>query len=111
NWLVFGDQRAATDFMYHDELKTMQREGVLSRLNIAFSRDQAEKIYVQHRMRENAKGLFDWLEQGAHFYVCGDANRMAKDVDIMLHEVVQTAGGVTGEKAAEYISKLKAQNR
>lgn len=111
NWLFFGDQRAATDFMYREELEAMQREGVLSRLDLAFSRDQEEKIYVQHRMRENAKELFSWLDAGAHFYVCGDANRMAKDVDAALHEVVQTAGGVTAEKASEYVTRLKAENR
>lgn len=111
NWLFFGDQRSATDFMYRDELETMQRDGVLSRLDLAFSRDQAEKIYVQHRMRENTKELFSWLEAGAHFYVCGDANRMAKDVDAALHEVIQTGGGVTPEKAVEYVAKLKSAGR
>ena len=111
NWLFFGDQRSATDFMYRDELETMCREGSLSKLDLAFSRDQTEKIYVQHRMRENARELFDWLEQGAHFYVCGDASRMAKDVNDALHEVVQVAGGVSREKAAEYVAKIKAENR
>jgi sulfite reductase (NADPH) flavoprotein alpha-component len=111
NWLFFGDQRASTDFLYREELETMQREGVLSRLDLAFSRDQAEKFYVQHRMRENATELFSWLEAGAHFYVCGDANRMAKDVDAALHEIVQNAGGVSSEKASEYVAKLKAENR
>jgi sulfite reductase (NADPH) flavoprotein alpha-component len=111
NWLFFGDQRAATDFLYRDELETMQRAGVLSRLDLAFSRDQAAKIYVQHRMRENARELFSWLESGAHFYVCGDAARMAKDVDTGLHEVIQTGASVTMEKAAEYVANMKAQNR
>jgi sulfite reductase (NADPH) flavoprotein alpha-component len=111
NWLFFGDQRAATDFIYRDELETMRRDGLLSKLDLAFSRDQAEKIYVQHRMHENAKELFDWLEQGAHVYVCGDANRMAKDVNEALHGVVQTARGVTREKAAEYMARVKAENR
>jgi len=111
NWLFFGDQRAATDFMYRDELEAMHRDGVLSRLDLAFSRDQAEKIYVQHRMRDQAKELFSWLEAGAHFYVCGDANRMAKDVEAALHEVIHTAGGVTAEGAAEYVARLKAENR
>jgi sulfite reductase (NADPH) flavoprotein alpha-component len=111
NWLFFGDQRAATDFIYRDELETMHHDGLLSRLDLAFSRDQAEKVYVQHRMRENARELFDWLEQGAHVYVCGDASRMAKDVHETLHELVQTAGGVTREKAAEYIARLTAENR
>jgi sulfite reductase (NADPH) flavoprotein alpha-component len=111
NWLFFGDQRAATDFMYRDELETLKRDGVLTRLDTAFSRDQAEKIYVQDRMREQGRELFAWLEAGAHFYVCGDANRMAKDVDAALHEIVQTAGGRTKEQAAEYIAGLKSQKR
>jgi sulfite reductase (NADPH) flavoprotein alpha-component len=111
NWLFFGDQRAATDFLYREELEAMKQEGVLSRLDLAFSRDQAEKFYVQHRMRENANELFSWLEAGAHFYVCGDANRMAKDVDTALREIIQTAGGVTSEKASEYVAKLKGEGR
>jgi len=111
NWLFFGDQRAATDFMYRDELDAMVSDGFLTRLSTAFSRDQAQKIYVQHRMAEHAKELFDWLEAGAHFYVCGDANRMAKDVDAALHEAVCHAGGRTAEQAAEYVKKLKAENR
>jgi sulfite reductase (NADPH) flavoprotein alpha-component len=108
NWLLFGDQRATTDFLYRQELDELSREGVLTRLDTAFSRDQAEKIYVQHRMLENAAELYAWLEAGAHFYVCGDATRMAKDVDLALHQVVMTAGGKTTEQAAEYVQKLKA---
>jgi sulfite reductase (NADPH) flavoprotein alpha-component len=111
NWLFYGDQRAATDFMYRDELESMQREGALTRLDTAFSRDQAEKIYVQDRMRENAKELFAWLEDGAHFYVCGDAKRMAKDVDAALHEVVRVGSGCTAEQSAEYVSRLKKEKR
>ena len=111
NWLFFGDQRAATDFMYRDELKTLVHDGVLTRLDTAFSRDQPEKIYVQHRMRENARELFRWLEDGAHFYVCGDASRMANDVDAALHHIVREAGGRTAEKAADYVMKLKAERR
>jgi len=111
NWLFYGDQRSASDFMYRDELEAMQREGALTRLDTAFSRDQAEKIYVQDRMREQAKELFAWLEAGAHFYVCGDARRMAKDVDAALLEVIQTAGGRTAEQAAEYVGCLKKEKR
>ena len=111
NWLFFGDQRAATDFMYREELEAMQREGTLARLDTAFSRDQGEKIYVQHRMRERARELFEWLEGGAFFYVCGDAKLMAKDVDAALHEVIQTAGKRTAEQAAEYVNRLKAEQR
>jgi sulfite reductase (NADPH) flavoprotein alpha-component len=111
NWLFFGDQRAATDFMYRDELDTMLRDGVLTRLTTAFSRDQEQKIYVQHRMAEHAKELFEWLEAGAYFYVCGDANRMAKDVDAALQEVVCRAGSRTAEQAVEYVKQLKTEKR
>ena len=81
NWLFFGDRRRASDFYYEEQITAMQRDGVLTRLDLAFSRDQAEKIYVQNRMLENAGELWAWLESGAHVYVCGDAKRMAKDVD------------------------------
>lgn len=111
NWLFFGDQRAATDFLYREELETMKREGLLTRLDTAFSRDQAEKIYVQTRMLENASELYAWLEAGAHFYVCGDASRMAKDVDAALHQAIQSAGKKTAEEAAQYVEKLKAAKR
>ncbi len=111
NWLLFGDQRAATDFLYRDELASLMRDGVLTRLDTAFSRDQKEKIYVQQRMLENAAELYAWLEAGAHFYVCGDASRMAKDVDAALHHVIETAGGRTPEQAAEYVQQLKAAKR
>ncbi len=111
NWLLFGDQRAATDFLYREELAALQHEGVLTRLDTAFSRDQAEKIYVQQRMLEHAAELYAWLEAGAHFYVCGDASRMAKDVDAALHRVVERAGGKTSEQAAAYVQALRASKR
>jgi sulfite reductase (NADPH) flavoprotein alpha-component len=111
NWLFFGDQKSATDFLYRDELEAWQAEGVLHRLDTAFSRDQADKIYVQHRMLEAARELFEWLEQGACFYVCGDASRMAKDVDAALHKVVETAGGKSPEEAAAYVEELKKSKR
>lgn len=111
NWLFFGDQCKATDFLYDEELTAMQAEGFLTRLDLAFSRDQKEKIYVQTRMLENAAELWRWLEEGAHFYVCGDAKRMAKDVDAALQEVVEKAGGRTKEQAAEYVAKLKTDKR
>jgi len=111
NWLFFGDQKSATDFLYRDELEAWQAEGVLHRLDTAFSRDQADKIYVQHRMLEAAQELFEWLEQGACFYVCGDASRMAKDVDAALHKVVETAGGMSPEEAAAYVEELKKSKR
>jgi len=111
HWLFFGEQCAATDFLYQEELLGMKQDGVLARLDTAFSRDQAEKIYVQHRMLEQAGELFAWLENGAHFYVCGDAARMAKDVDAALHQVVQTAGGRTREQAEQYVATLKTAKR
>jgi sulfite reductase (NADPH) flavoprotein alpha-component len=111
NWLFFGDQRAATDFLYRDELASLMHDGVLTRLDTAFSRDQAEKIYVQHRMLEQATELYAWLEQGAHFYVCGDASRMAKDVDAALHAAIERAGSKTSEQAAAYVQALKAAKR
>jgi len=111
NWLLYGDQRAATDFLYRDELGAWQKAGFLTRLDVAFSRDQANKIYVQDRMLEKAAELWAWLEEGAHFYVCGDATRMAKDVDAALHEVCRSAGGMTSEAAAAHVGKLKADKR
>ena len=111
NWLFFGDQRRTTDFLYRDELQTMFKDGVLTKLDLAFSRDQTEKIYVQHRMLEHAQEFWSWLEDGAHFYVCGDAKRMAKDVDAALHEVIQKAGGKSVEQAAQYVAALKSAKR
>ncbi len=93
NWLFFGDQHQASDFIYADELTELSGRGVLHRLDLAFSRDQAEKVYVQTRMLEQAAELYGWLEEGAHFYVCGDATRMAKDVDAALRLIVEQQRG------------------
>jgi sulfite reductase (NADPH) flavoprotein alpha-component len=111
NWLFFGDQHAATDFLYREEIEAFQREGLLTRLDLAWSRDQAQKVYVQDRMRSAAKELFGWIEAGGCVCVCGDARRMAKDVDAGLHEIVREAGGRTSEQAAEYIRRLAAERR
>lgn len=111
NWLFFGDQHRAEDFIYEDEISQFSSDGVLSRLDLAFSRDQSEKVYVQSRMQENGKELFTWLEEGGYFYVCGDATRMARDVDDMLHSVVATHGGLSDDGAIEYVSKLKREKR
>ncbi len=111
NWLFFGAQKSSCDFFYREEMEAYQAEGVLTRFDTAFSRDQSYKIYVQTRMLEKAKELWDWLEQGAHFYVCGDASRMAKDVDKALHEIVKTAGERSDDAAGEYIQKLKSDKR
>lgn len=111
NWLFFGDQRAATDFLYREELEAALANGSLHKLDTAFSRDQEHKIYVQHRMHENGAELFDWLEKGAYFYVCGDAKRMAKDVDAALHAIVEKHGGKSVEQAKEYVEALKKEKR
>lgn len=111
NWLFFGDQQRDCDFLYEQELTAWAADGFLTRLDLAFSRDQAEKIYVQTRMSEQASGLWSWLEDGAHLYVCGDARRMAKDVDAALHALIGSAGGRTPEQAIEYVAALKASKR
>ncbi|MCX8997273.1 sulfite reductase subunit alpha [Rhizobiaceae bacterium BDR2-2] len=111
NWLFFGDQRRENDFIYEDELSRMSRDGLLTRLDLAFSRDQEAKIYVQTRMKENGKALYAWLEEGASFYVCGDASRMARDVDAALGDIIAEQGGMDAEKAAEYIAGLKREKR
>jgi sulfite reductase (NADPH) flavoprotein alpha-component len=111
NWLFFGDQHREHDFVYADELAAWQASGVLNRLELAFSRDQAEKVYVQTRMHEHGQELFSWLQDGGHFYVCGDATRMAKDVDKALHDVVATFGGMDADAATEYVNSLKREKR
>jgi sulfite reductase (NADPH) flavoprotein alpha-component len=110
NWLFFGEQRRASDFFYEDEFAAYVRDGFL-RLDAAFSRDQPQKIYVQHRMCEQARDLWAWLEEGAEFFVCGDKERMAADVDAMLHEIVQKQGGRTPDQAHEYVEQLKKTKR
>jgi sulfite reductase (NADPH) flavoprotein alpha-component len=112
NWLFFGDQRASTDFLYRETLENWQQSGLLTRLETAFSRDQEQKIYVQDRMREHGAELADWLQRGAHFYVCGDASRMAKDVDRALREIVAThlTGGDTA-RAEAYVDELTKSKR
>lgn len=111
NWLFFGDQHRQSDFIYENELGDMSRDGVLTRLDLAFSRDQAEKIYVQTRMRQNGKALYQWLEEGGYFYVCGDATRMAKDVDDALHRIVIDEAGISAEAASDYVNRLKREKR
>jgi sulfite reductase (NADPH) flavoprotein alpha-component len=104
NWLFFGDQHAKTDFLYNEEFAAAQKSGHLHKLSTAFSRDQADKIYVQHRMEEEGAELWRWLEKGAYFYVCGDAKRMAKDVHAALLKIVSQHGGKTTEQAEEWVS-------
>jgi sulfite reductase (NADPH) flavoprotein alpha-component len=111
NWLFFGHQRMATDFFYADELNAMKKAGQLERLTLAWSRDGTEKIYVQDRMRETGAELWSWLEQGACFYICGDAKRMAKDVDRALVDIVAKHGTLTSEAAIAYVADLKKSGR
>jgi sulfite reductase (NADPH) flavoprotein alpha-component len=108
NWLVFGEQHAGCDFYYRDELERFAREGYLHRLSTAFSRDQKSKIYVQDRLREDGPNIWAWLQEGAHVYVCGDAVRMAKDVDAALRDVMRTVGGVDADA---YVDAMTAQKR
>jgi len=111
NWLFFGEQHAATDFYYQDELLQFQKDGVLTELSLAFSRDQTQKIYVQDRMRERGHEIWQWLEEGAHFCVCGDATRMAKDVDQALRDIVQQYGNFDEAETANYMRKLNMDKR
>ncbi len=111
NWLFFGDQHFGTDFLYQIEWQRWHRSGVLSRLDLAFSRDQSEKVYVQHRMRESGRDLYAWLQDGAHLYVCGDASTMAVDVQEALVAIVCKEGGKAREAAVEYVEQLQASKR
>lgn len=111
NWLFFGEQHAASDFYYRDELQGMQRDGLLTELSLAFSRDQAQKIYVQDRLLEQGAELWRWLQEGAQLYICGDATHMAKDVDQALRRVAQDHGGLCTEGAADYWRQLSEQKR
>jgi sulfite reductase (NADPH) flavoprotein alpha-component len=110
-WLLFGERQRAHDFLYEDELKAWLADGTLSRLDVAFSRDQARKDYVQHRMAENAPDLWRWLQDGAHFYVCGDAMRMARDVDAALRRIAMTEGKLDETQARDWIVALARQGR
>ena len=111
NWLFFGDQTRDSDFIYEQQLLEMQAVGVLSRLDLAFSRDQKEKIYVQNKMHECSVELYQWLEKGAYFYVCGDATRMAKDVDQALRDIVATQANLSADQATDYVNNLKREKR
>ena len=110
-WLFFGSQREKCDYFYKDEFDQLQAEGFLTQMHCAFSRDQEKKVYVQTRMEENADALWRWIDEGAHFFVCGDAKRMAKDVDATLRKIVQEQGGKSPDEAAEYIERMKTEKR
>ncbi len=110
NWLFFGERNRATDYLYEEELEQWSAEGTI-RLDLAFSRDQEEKLYVQHRLLEKSTEVWNWLQEGAYFYVCGDAHRMAKDVDHALHEIVKKEGRLNDESVKAYIKLLRTNRR
>jgi len=111
NWMFFGDQTFTQDFLYQVEWQNYLKSGLLTRMDVAFSRDQAEKIYVQDRLKEHAADVFAWLERGAHLYVCGDANKMAKDVHQTLIDIIETQGQLNTEQAEQYLKDLRSNKR
>ncbi|MCS5594387.1 MAG: assimilatory sulfite reductase (NADPH) flavoprotein subunit [Porticoccaceae bacterium] len=111
NWLFFGNPNFNTDFLYQTELQKHLKSGLLTQLDVAFSRDQQKKIYVQDRLRQNAEQVWQWLEQGACFYVCGDMSRMAKEVELVLLQIIEQQGNKTQDQAKDYLKQLKQQAR
>jgi sulfite reductase alpha subunit-like flavoprotein len=111
NWLFFGEQHAATDYYYREEIEQMRADGLLTELDLAFSRDQRDKVYVQHLMRNRGAKLWRWLQDGAQLYVCGTADPMAKDVDRALCEIAAEHGNLDPEAAREYVRSLSAGKR
>jgi sulfite reductase (NADPH) flavoprotein alpha-component len=110
NWLFFGERNRSSDFYYESFWTDLEKQGRI-RLDLAFSRDQKDKVYVQHKMYEEKKSLWKWIEEGAYFYLCGDANAMARDVDAMLQRIVHEVGGRTEEDARLFVKKLRADKR
>jgi sulfite reductase (NADPH) flavoprotein alpha-component len=111
NWLFFGDRSQKTDYLYGDEWDSYHKDGILNELDLAWSRDQAEKVYVQHKMLEKGSQLWNWLNDGAVFYVCGDASRMAKDVDQALRTIAQEEGSMSEEDAGAWVKGLQKERR
>ena len=111
NWLFFGDRSQKTDYLYGHEWESYRKSGILNQLDLAWSRDQNQKVYVQHKMREKQRQLWNWLQEGAIFYVCGDASRMAKDVDQALVSIAQEEGAMSENEASDWIKLLQKQRR
>ncbi|MEM7013577.1 MAG: sulfite reductase subunit alpha, partial [Verrucomicrobiota bacterium] len=111
NWMFFGNPHRAHDYCYGEEFEGWKADGSLTRLDLAWSRDQEHKIYVQHKIQEAAAEIWNWVDNGCHFYVCGDAIYMAGDVDKALHEAIQVHGGKTEEEAADYVKQMKKDKR
>ena len=111
NWLIFGDRHFTTDFLYQTEWLKYRNSGLLTRLDVAFSRDQEQKIYVQHKMKQNAGELYKWISEGGRFYVCGDMKTMAVDVRNTFLSILQAEGGMSPEQSLEYFNKLRKERR
>jgi sulfite reductase (NADPH) flavoprotein alpha-component len=111
SWLFFGERNFRSDFLYQTEWQGFLKDGVLSRMNVAFSRDQAAKTYVQHRLKEQARDVYAWLQDGAHLYVCGDAANLAPDVHKTLIEIVQQEAGIGRTSAEDYLGTLQGEHR
>ena len=111
NWLFFGNPHFTQDFLYQVELQDYLKRGVLSKLDVAFSRDQAQKVYVQDKLRLKAEEIWTWLQQGAYLYICGDGNKMAKDVHQALLDIAQQQGGLSAEQAEQYFDDLRQAKR
>lgn len=111
SWLFYGDQHFSTDFLYQVEWQRWLKDGVLTRMDVAFSRDTDKKVYVQHRMLEKSKELYKWLQEGAVVYVCGDEKKMAHDVHAALAAILEQEGGLSPEEAAEYLTRMQQEKR
>jgi sulfite reductase (NADPH) flavoprotein alpha-component len=111
SWLFFGDRHFKSDFLYHKEWQKLLMTNTLEKMDVAFSRDQKEKVYIQHKLLENQKEIFEWIDNGAHFYLCGDMKNMAKDVNKTLLEIIQLQGGINEEQARKYLKNLKKEKR
>jgi sulfite reductase (NADPH) flavoprotein alpha-component len=111
SWLFFGERNFHSDFLYQTEWQALLKSGVLHRMSVAFSRDRAEKVYVQHRLQEHGAELYGWMQEGAHIYVCGDAANLAPDVHRTLRDIVQQKGGLSPSAADEYLGELQRGQR
>ena len=111
SWLFFGERRFHSDFLYQLEWQKLLKDGVLEKLDVAFSRDQEEKIYVQHRLVEKSKEIYEWISGGANIYLCGDMKKMSRDVQSGLLQIIVQEGGMSPEKANEFLKKLKKDKR
>jgi sulfite reductase (NADPH) flavoprotein alpha-component len=111
SWLFFGDRNFTTDFLYQTDMLKFKKKGTLTKLNVAFSRDQDEKVYVQHKMLAHSREFYEWINQGAHIYVCGDKTRMASDVQESILSIIEIEGGVTRERAEETLKELRKSKR